>query len=147
MPDLGSFRRRVRQAGAELKGELKAANIEVSEIIVEGAKAKASGQGKQANRAASTLKAGKSASDAYVNFGTKRKPYALGSEFGSKRDHPRELESGRTMRGWNQFRSWRGNKEGAGYFLWPTIRQEKTKITETYLAAIDRIVGIMARED
>src|SRR5512147_1301244 len=36
------------------------------------------------------------------------KPWDFGAEFGSKR--------------YKQFLPWRGNDDGAGYFLWPTVR-------------------------
>jgi hypothetical protein len=34
--------------------------------------------------------------------------------------------------GWNQFKQWRGNKEGAGYFLFPTVRANIDEIIEIY---------------
>jgi hypothetical protein len=44
---------------------------------------------------------------------------ALGAEFGSK--------------AYSQFPTWRGNKEGAGYAVWPTIREESARIRESYI--------------
>ena len=43
------------------------------------------------------------------------------------------------IRGWNQFRKWRGNKTGAGYFLYPTIRDRFDDIGEIYLDELDTI--------
>jgi hypothetical protein len=34
--------------------------------------------------------------------------------------------------GWNQFKPWLGNKEGAGYFLFPTVRANIDEIIEIY---------------
>jgi hypothetical protein len=34
--------------------------------------------------------------------------------------------------GWNQFRQWLGNGEGAGYFLFPTVRANRDEILEIY---------------
>lgn len=43
------------------------------------------------------------------------------------------------VRGWRQFKEWRGNKAGAGYFLFPTIRSHADEIVEMYGDAIDKI--------
>lgn len=43
--------------------------------------------------------------------------------------------------GWNQFRPWRGNKSGAGYWLFPTIREEVDEIIEIYGDAIWKITA------
>lgn len=54
---------------------------------------------------------------------------ALGAEFGALK--------------YPQFPEWRGNREGAGYAVWPTIREERERIRETYVDvlqdALDRI--------
>jgi len=34
--------------------------------------------------------------------------------------------------GWNQFKPWLGNKEGAGYFLFPTVRRNIDEIIDIY---------------
>jgi hypothetical protein len=34
--------------------------------------------------------------------------------------------------GWNQFKDWRGNKSGAGYFLFPTVRRNIDEIIDIY---------------
>lgn len=41
--------------------------------------------------------------------------------------------------GWNQFKPWRGNSIGAGYFLFPSIRAKMPEIIDTYGDAIDDI--------
>jgi hypothetical protein len=45
------------------------------------------------------------------------------------------------VRGWNQFRKWRGNRSGAGYFLFPAMRQLGPQIVETYGDAIDKLTA------
>lgn len=46
----------------------------------------------------------------------------------------------KVIRGWNQFREWRGNKPGrAGYFLFPAMRDHYDEIGEMYLDELDRI--------
>ncbi len=39
--------------------------------------------------------------------------YSFGAEFGSHR--------------YKQFKEWRGNKDDAGYFLWPTVREYRDR--------------------
>ena len=45
----------------------------------------------------------------------------------------------RRIRGWNQFRPWRGNKEGAGYWFFPAVRQATPEIVDLYG---DRVVKL-----
>lgn len=47
----------------------------------------------------------------------------------------------KTIRGWNQFKPWRGNSDSAGYFLWPAIRQSREQLLETYADAIDQLIA------
>lgn len=47
----------------------------------------------------------------------------------------------RKIRGWNQFKLWRGAGENAGYFLFPTIREEGDQMVEVYGNAIDRLMS------
>jgi len=41
--------------------------------------------------------------------------------------------------GWNYFKPWRGNKQNAGYFLFPAIRATRGKIVQQYVNEIERI--------
>jgi hypothetical protein len=43
------------------------------------------------------------------------------------------------VRGWNQFRPWRGSGSAAGYWLYPAIRAHNDEIVDEYGDAIDRI--------
>lgn len=38
---------------------------------------------------------------------------------------------------YTQFEPWRGNDTGAGYFLWPAVRQDSDWIQDRYSAALD----------
>jgi hypothetical protein len=49
------------------------------------------------------------------------------------------VSASRTVRGWNQFKAWRGNDRGAGYWLFPAIRDHETQIVAQYGDAIERI--------
>lgn len=46
-----------------------------------------------------------------------------------------------TIIGWNQFQPWRGNKAGAGYFLFPTIRRNMNEIIELYGDEMERLLS------
>ena len=44
------------------------------------------------------------------------------------------------VRGWNQFRPWRGNGARAGYWLYPTIRDNIENIGEMYQDELEKIM-------
>jgi hypothetical protein len=48
----------------------------------------------------------------------------------------------RVVIGWNQFRPWRGNKLGAGYVLFPTLRKHGDEIANKYM---ERVLDIASR--
>ncbi len=43
------------------------------------------------------------------------------------------------VRGWNQFKPWKGNGANAGYALYPAIRSKIGEVVETYGDAIEKI--------
>lgn len=45
------------------------------------------------------------------------------------------------IRGWNQFLPWRGIGPGAGYAIFPTIREQQTTIAQMYEEEVDRITA------
>lgn len=45
----------------------------------------------------------------------------------------------RIVRGWNMFRTWRGNGGRAGYFLYPAVRRSRSEIADLYADNIERI--------
>lgn len=114
--------------------ELAATNQRLAMLVVERARMNASGAMQEA--AAGRLKASKAQAAARVTLGGK--PYDLGAEFGAVQNAPRTTARG-TVRGWNQFEPWRGNDEGAGYFLFPAIRDMRDEIIEQYADEIERI--------
>lgn len=72
--------------------------------VVSSAKVLAAGEGSQQVRASQTLK---QLGAGVVQYGGL--PYAMGAEYGSIL--------------YGQFPEWRGNREDAGYFFWPAIRE------------------------
>lgn len=134
---LKALRQDIRKLGTpDQMKELKAANAAVAGLVVAAAKARASTR--MQRRAADTLKVAKSV---YASVRLGGIPGALGTEFGAHHDMPRRGPSGRTFLGYNQFEAWRGTGEGAGYFLWPAIRENTAAILELYAAEMMRRFG------
>lgn len=73
--------------------------------VVVRAKEIAAGEGRQQKKAASmgVARGNQPGTVTYGGF-----PWAMGAEFGALQ--------------WKQFPNWRGNKDEAGYFFWPAIR-------------------------
>lgn len=137
---LDQFRKELRKLDdAGLIEGLKDANFEVAELVVRSAKANASTR--MENRAAATLKARRGQRRAEVGLGNARTPFAIGAEFGAGQNIVRRSVNGRSFRGYNQFRQWRGSDSGAGYFLYPAIRAETDKIVEVYGDSIDKLMS------
>ena len=64
----------------------------------------------------------------------------MGAEFGSGRNKLRMLPNeGGDRLGWNQFKPWRGSGQGAGYFLYPAIRDTTPEIVDMYGDAVEQI--------
>lgn len=121
---------------AGLIGELKDANYAVASLVVDAARDRASS--KMERRAADSLKASRQAARAQVTGGGARVPFFGGAEFGGFSEQPRQRVTG-TYTGFRQFKPWRGSGTGAGYFLYPAIRDETDRIVEMYGDALDEI--------
>lgn len=119
---LKEFRKDLKALGPEWARELRDLNYETAQKVV--VKARANASTKQERSVAATLKASKLVSGAQASMGGE--PYTLGAEFGAVLNIPRAGKGwkGGTIKGWNQFRPWRGNGMDAGYFLFPAIRAE-----------------------
>jgi hypothetical protein len=88
---------------AEMKRAEQVFMTVAAATVVAQAKALAAGQGRQQQSAAGTLV---QLGQGIVQYGGT--PWAMGAEFGSIL--------------YGQFPEWRGNKEDAGYFFWPAVR-------------------------
>ena len=124
---LREFQREIRRISPELAKELRVVNKTVAQTVVDGAVGRAQALGGVQAKAGGSLKARAQAQAAQVVLGGPKYPYAMGAEFGSIR--------------YRQFPSWRGSSASAGYFLYPTIRENSAKIIESYGEAIDRIAA------
>ncbi|MFF7233949.1 hypothetical protein [Streptomyces sioyaensis] len=116
---------------------MKQLNFEIADKLVDETKSTAAGLNRQQKSAAQSIRASKTAGYAAIRLGSKRKPYALGAEFGAKK----KTRKGNVIAG---FGPWRGNQWGGwdggpGYFLHPTIRREGPALLENYMNQIERI--------
>lgn len=129
----------LRQLNKDLPKELATANQRVAQHIVDEATVAAQSVGRLWAEAAKSLAAARQQRIAAIRFGGARYPFAMGAEFGAAQDITRQTTRG-PVRGWNQFRPWRGSGEGAGYFLFPTIRRESDRIVDLYADALGDLI-------
>jgi hypothetical protein len=129
---LKEMRRALEAAAPGLREQIKQANISVAEHVAESARSRASAMGGVAAKAAPSIRANRTNAYAAVSGGGARYPYFYGAEFGSLK--------------YKQFKGWRGNQwtpwgdSGVGYFLHPTIRDQRQQIIDTYNAALTKAV-------
>lgn len=114
--------------------ELGSANARIADLVVSKARGNASSAMEQS--AAGRLKASKAVASARVILGGK--PYDMGAEFGAGRNQRRSRSTGSYL-GFNQFKPWRGSGGGAGYFLFPAIRDSRDELIEAYAKGIERV--------
>lgn len=103
--------------------ELGQAYKKIGDMIVTEASARAAGLGGVAAKSAQALASTARATDVSIRIKGETYPYALGAEFGGSQP---------------QFKPWRGNGPDAGYFLYPTIRDDSQKILDGFLEAFDK---------
>lgn len=135
---LDELRRELRKLDdAGLTNALRQANYDVAEHVI--ARAKAAASTKLQRKAADSMTASRQAARAQINAGGSKAPFFGGAEFGAGQGQRRVGPSGRQFLGHNQFEAWRGNGMDAGYFLYPTIRDETDEIIDIYGDEIERI--------
>lgn len=125
---LRELQREMRAVERALPRELRAASKEAADVVAEGTRRAFAGLGGSAPKVVPTVKALAQQRGASVKIGGSSSvggKVALGNEFGSVR--------------YKQFPSWRGSGQGAGYALFPTIRQRRDEVLETYGRALDRV--------
>jgi len=136
---LDEFRRELRKLDEKgLIDELKDANYDVAKLVVGRAQQNASSRMERS--AAASMRPSRQAARAQVTGGGADVPFFGGAEFGAMRNQRRQTPRG-TVTGWNQFQPWRGSGSGAGYFLYPAIRESTDDIVEMYGEAIEKITA------
>lgn len=136
---LRELNKTLKELGPELQKELKATNKEAATKVATEAAARARGLGAMGVHFAPGIKAATGATSAGVALDGRKYPGILGAEFGAGQDRQRNRRSGQYV-GYRQFDPWRGNGSGAGYFLYPTIRDRADEIAGFYEHAIDALI-------
>ena len=137
---LREFRAALKEAGDKLPRELARAHRGVAEFVVEMARQRAMTTSREAARGARGLSFSGGQLSATVRLSGEKIPGALGAEFGAAHNVPRQTVRG-TVRGFNQFPTWRGNKADAGWWLFPTIRNTQPE----QLALYERMVELLMK--
>jgi len=120
---LRELRRELRRYSREAPREIQKANKSVAETVSAKALGKMRALGgvhaHVARMKSIRPRAGQAWAGITIGGRAAKHGPALGAEFGALQ--------------YPQFPSWRGNQEGAGYAVWPTIREEQDRIRETYV--------------
>lgn len=124
---LAELNKALKAIGPDAQRDLKEASREVAGFVASGARAAAYAQGGVAAHVAPSIAPVGGVSGAGVAFGGARYPMAGGAEFGSIR--------------YKQFKSWRGSDSGAGYFVYPAIRQDSDRIVDEFTDAVQKIIN------
>lgn len=115
---LNELSRALREMEGGFRSELKEANREAAEMVADESRSAAYSLGGVAAKAAPSVRASAGFNRAGVTIGGNAYPFAAGAAFGGQ---------GRPTT--QQFRPWLGTR---GYFLYPQIRENADRITETY---------------
>lgn len=119
---LKDFQRELRRLDKAWPRELRAANRDAAEIVARGTRSSFASRPGVAPKVAASVKVLAQQRSAAVRIGGRRWPYALGSEFGSRR-YPQFPP---VLRG--------------GYSLYPTIKASRDEMVEEYGEAVDRLM-------
>lgn len=137
---LAQLSKALKELDPQLQKELRGANKEVADDVAQGARSRAASElGAMGAHFAPGIKASAGAQSAGVALDGRKYPGILGAEFGAGQDRERDRKTGRYM-GFRQFEPWRGNSTGAGYFLYPTIRDRAPDISNKYEQLIDDLI-------
>jgi hypothetical protein len=142
---LAELRRRLKAIDDSLDDIITVANKKTADMVRAKAEAKAGSLGRPgAVRSAATMKVTQSPKFASLRLGNKATPGALGEEFGAYRNivRPTRRRKQTTMLGWNQFQGWRGSGQGAGYYFWPTVRDNADEIRQVHEAELQRLLNL-----
>lgn len=126
---LAELQRALKAMGdVESSREVRAAGKEAATHIAGEASGNATSLGGVAAHVAPSVGVSAGAASAGVSFGGSAYPMAAGAEFG-----------GRGRPTTQQFQPWRGSGPGAGYFVYPAIRDNVDAIVEPYEDAVQQI--------
>lgn len=126
---LAELSKDLRALDKNLARELRAANKSVAGFVASDARAAALSLGGVAAHSAPSVKPAAGGDWAGVALGNDSYPMAAGAEFGGQRRPTTQ-----------QFQPWRGSDSSAGYFLYPSIRNDSDRIETEYTAALDEVL-------
>lgn len=139
---LPGLRRMLRQLPRAASAELRDASMDVARKVAARASSTASGQGGVAGLVAGSIRARRDRVPVVQMGGSARLPLS-GNGWERKSRRGGQQTVGEVIWGaefgsvrWRQFEPWRGNDDGAGYFLWPTIRAMRATIEAEYSGAL-----------
>lgn len=121
-PDLAKLQRDLRDVAAGMDEAAKEADHNSAELVAEKASSAAHALGGVAARVAPSI----NAQDGRAVFGGPTYPEAKGAEFGALQ--------------FPQFKPWRGDGDGAGYFFTPSIRDTEDEVDQAYYDAVDDLL-------
>lgn len=136
---LAELNKALKSLGPDMQKKLVAANRNVAQFVASDARGAAQALGGVAGHVAPSIKAVGGGRSAGVAFGGARYPMAPGAEFGAGQGLTRKRSSGSYL-GFNQFDEWRGNGQDAGYFVYPTIRQDADRIESEWTKSVDELL-------
>lgn len=121
----------LRRVSKQLPKEVRAVNYDVARDVVTRARGKAESLGGVHKHARMGIRAGASAKAGKITLLGDNPRYAmvLGAEFGGGR-------RARTR----QFPQWRGSGKTAGYFLYPTLWDQRHDIAKRYDGLVDEVL-------
>lgn len=128
---LRELNRALKRAQNVAPKEINLLNERFAQTVVDKAVSRAASLGAAYAKSAESLKAARTAAKAAIRLGGGKYPFAAGFEFGSIR--------------YPQFPGWRGNGSDAGYFLYPTIRQERPRLGDEYLTMVEQLLDDIAK--
>ena len=120
---LAELSRALRALPKEHRKAVTKANRDAANIVAKGAKSRALARGGVSAHVAPSIRASAGQTSAGVAFGGPKFPMAGGAEFGSLK--------------FKQFDSWTGNGPDAGYFVYPTIRDDDGEWIGPYQESLD----------
>jgi len=128
-----------RMQDPEASKSWRVTNQKIAQLVVDEARAGASTR-LEWRTARTALDPITTSTGAAVKLSASDFPGAFGAEFGADRNQRRYVRGKQGQRkGWNQFKPWRGNDAGAGYFLWPAIRRNSDAIQSEYVQFLLRL--------
>lgn len=126
---LRELNKALKELGPQFPKEMRKTNKAVAEDVASEARSRALSLGGVAAKAAPSVKASAGATSGGVAVGSNSAPWALGAEFGGGRRKTTQ-----------QFKPWRGSGASAGYFVYPTIRENADEIVEAYSEGMDELL-------